>query len=109
MDFHDGVARSEFGHDEGDGGVLMLEGKEKKIRIAKKQAAPLDVHHPRSAMASPSSQKPSRTTPPLHLDLILPCEERRKLSLFFIFEKSLPGTKHDFLTNKAIHHYFYFY
>jgi hypothetical protein len=32
---------------------------------------------------------------------MLLCEERRKLSLFFIFEKSLPGTKHDFLTNKA--------
>jgi hypothetical protein len=40
---------------------------------------------------------------------MLLCEERRKLSLFFTFEKPLPGTKHDFLTNKAIHHLFYFY
>ena len=63
VDFRDGVARSEFGHDEGDGEVLKLEGKEKKFRVAKKQVSPLDVHHPRSAMASPSSQNPSRTSP----------------------------------------------
>jgi hypothetical protein len=44
--------------------------------------------------------------PPLHRDLTLPCEERRELSLFF-FWKSLPGTKHDFLRNKANHHFFF--
>jgi hypothetical protein len=37
------------------GGTLELAGKEKKIRVAKKQVYPLDAHHPRSAMASPSS------------------------------------------------------
>jgi hypothetical protein len=36
VDFRLSVARSEFGHDEGDKGVLKLEGKEKKIRVAKK-------------------------------------------------------------------------
>jgi hypothetical protein len=43
--------------------VLKLDGKENKFRVAKKHAAPLDVNHPQSAMASPSSQKPSRTSP----------------------------------------------
>jgi hypothetical protein len=46
VDFQIRVARSEFGHDEGDGEVLGLEGKKNKFRVTKKTGAPVGCASP---------------------------------------------------------------
>jgi hypothetical protein len=75
VDFEIRVARSEFGHDEGDGEVLELEGKENKFRVAKKTGGPVGRASPpirddASPLPKTISHKPLLSTGTSHCSVM---------------------------------------